>query len=166
EDSDDKSFAGQYITELFNNSVETTIKSIKKCWKSLLGAHLDKYKTEKNDAIFGGIVIQRMVTADFSGVMFTKNPVSNNKDCIVIECVKGVADKLVDNRVVPDRFFVNKEKLEIIDEINRNNIPHDIVLELAALGQKIEKHYGCEVDIEWAVENNHIYLIQTRPITT
>lgn len=166
EDSDDKSFAGQYITELFNNSLDMTIKSIRKCWKSLLGAHLDKYKTEKNDAIFGGIVIQRMVTADFSGVMFTKNPVSNNRDCIVIECVKGVADKLVDNRVVPDRFFVNQDTLEIMDEINRNNIPHDKVIELADLGRRIEKHYGCEVDIEWAVENNHIYLIQTRPITT
>lgn len=166
EDSDDKSFAGQYITELFNNSLEMTMKSIRKCWKSLLGAHLDKYKTEKNDAIFGGIVIQRMVTADFSGVMFTKNPVSNNRDCIVIECVKGVADKLVDNRVVPDRFFVNQDSLEIIDQINRNNIPEDIIIELADLGRKIEKHYGCEVDIEWAVENNHIYLIQTRPITT
>lgn len=166
EDSDDKSFAGQYITELFNNSLEFTIKNIRKCWKSLLGAHLDKYKTDKNNAIFGGIVIQRMVTADFSGVMFTKNPVSNNKDCIVIECVKGVADKLVDNRVVPDRFFVNQETLEIIDEINRNGIPHDIIIQLADIGKKIEKHYGCEVDIEWAVEDNHIYLIQTRPITT
>ena len=166
EDSDDKSFAGQYITELFCNSMEFTIKSIKKCWKSLLGVHLDKYKTENNDAIFGGIVVQRMITADFSGVMFTKNPVSNNKDCIVIECVSGVADKLVDNRVVPDRFFVNQEKLEIIDEINRNNIPHDIILKLAGLGQKIEKHYGCEVDIEWACEDGVLYLIQCRPITT
>lgn len=166
EDSDDKSFAGQYITELFCNSIEFTINSIKKCWKSLLGVHLDKYKTENNDAIFGGIVVQKMVNADFSGVMFTKNPVSNNKDCIVIECVKGVADKLVDNRVVPDRFFVNQEKIEIIDEINRNNIPHDIILKLAELGQNIEKHYGCEVDIEWAYESGILYLIQCRPITT
>lgn len=166
EDSDDKSFAGQYITELFCNSIEFTINSIKKCWKSLLGVHLDKYKTENNDAIFGGIVVQKMVNADFSGVMFTKNPVSNNNDCIVIECVKGVADKLVDNRVVPDRFFVNQEKIEIIDEINRNNIPHDIILKLAELGQNIEKHYGCEVDIEWAYESGILYLIQCRPITT
>lgn len=166
EDSDDKSFAGQYITELFNNSLDVLIKSIRKCWKSLLGAHLNQYKSEKNNAIFGGIVIQRMVNADFSGVMFTKNPVSNNRDCIVIECVRGVADKLVDNRVVPDRFFVNQDNLEIIDEINRNQIPHDKVLELAELGRKIENYYGCEVDIEWAVEDNHIYLIQTRPITT
>ena len=166
EDSDDKSFAGQYITELFNNSTSTTIKSIKKCWKSLLGAHLDKYKTENNNAIFGGIVIQRMVVADFSGVMFTKNPVSNNRECIVIESVRGVADKLVDNRVVPDRFFVNQETLKIVDSINHNNIQEDIIIKLASLGKKIEKHYGCEVDIEWAVENNNIYLIQTRPITT
>ncbi len=166
EDSDDKSFAGQYITELFCNSVDFTIKSIKKCWKSLLGVGLEKYKNANNDAIFGGIVVQRMVTADFSGVMFTKNPVSNNKDCIVIESVKGVADKLVDNRVVPDRFFVNQERLEIVDEINRNNISHEIILELASLGQKIEKYYGCEVDVEWACEDNVIYLIQCRPITT
>ena len=166
EDSDDKSFAGQYVTELFCNSMDFTIKSIKKCWKSLLGVHLEKYKTEKNDAIFGGIVVQRMITADFSGVMFTKNPVSNNKDCIVIECVSGVADKLVDNRVVPDRFFVNQDTIEIIDEINRNKIPHDIILQLATIGKKIEKYYGCEVDIEWACENGVLYLIQCRPITT
>lgn len=166
EDSDDKSFAGQYITELFCNSMEFTIKSIKKCWKSLLGEHLDKYKTEKNDAIFGGIVVQRMIIADFSGVMFTKNPVSNNKDCIVIESVHGVADKLVDNKVVPDRFFVNQQNIEIIDEINRNNISHDIILNLAKLGKKIEKHYECEVDIEWACEKGKLYLIQCRPITT
>lgn len=166
EDSEDKSFAGQYITELFCNSLEFTINSIKKCWKSLLGVGLEKYKTEKNDAIFGGIVVQRMVTADFSGVMFTKNPVSNNKDCIVVEAVKGVADKLVDNRVVPDRFFINQEKLEIVDSINRNNINEEIILELASLGQKIEDYYGCEVDVEWACENNVLYLIQCRPITT
>ena len=107
-----------------------------------------------------------MITADFSGVMFTKNPVSNNKDCIVIECVSGVADKLVDNKVVPDRFFVNQETIEIIDEINRNKIPHDIILQLATIGKNIEKHYGCEVDIEWACENGVLYLIQCRPITT
>lgn len=166
EDSEDKSFAGQYITELFCNSLEFTINSIKKCWKSLLGVGLDRYKTEKNNAIFGGIVIQRMIIADFSGVMFTKNPVSNNKDCIVIESVKGVADKLVDNKVVPDRFFINQEKLEIVDSINRNNIPDALIIELASLGQKIEKYYGCEVDVEWACENNVIYLIQCRPITT
>ncbi len=166
EDSDDKSFAGQYITELFCNSMDFTIESIKKCWKSLLGVGLEKYKTEKNNAIFGGIVIQRMVTADYSGVMFTKDPVSNNNDCIVIEAVTGVADKLVDNKVVPDRFYVNQERLEIVDEINRNNIPHDKILELAELGQKVEQYYGCEVDIEWACENNVIYLIQCRPITT
>lgn len=166
EDGNNKSFAGQYITELFCNSMDFTIKSIKKCWKSLLGYGLDDYQKDAREVIFGGIVIQKMITADFSGVMFTKNPVSNNKDCIVIESCKGVAEKLVDNKVVPDRFFVNQETFEIVDSINRNDIPDEIIVQLAKIGSKLEKHYGCDVDIEWACENNNLYLIQCRPITT
>ena len=165
EDSDNKSFAGQYVTELFCNSLEFTTKSIKKCWKSLLGVGLDEYQKER-EKMFGGIVIQKMVTAEFSGVMFTKNPISNNKDCIVIESCKGVAEKLVDNKVVPDRFFVDQETFKIVDEINRNEIPHEVIEELAKIGNKIEKYYGCDVDIEWAYEDNSLYLIQCRPITT
>lgn len=166
EDSDNKSFAGQYITELFCTSMEFTINSIKKCWKSLLGVGLDTYKDESNDAIFGGIVIQRMINANFAGVLFTKNPVSNNKDCMIVECCKGVASKLVDNRVVPDRYFINQETLEITDKIVKNNMPDDVVHELSEIGVYLEKQYGCDVDIEWAYENGVLYLIQCRPITT
>lgn len=166
EDSDNKSFAGQYITELFCNSMDFTINSIKKCWKSLLGVGLDGYTDESNDAIFGGIVIQRMIAADFAGVLFTKNPVSNNKDCMIIECCKGVASKLVDNRVVPDRYYINQETLEVIDSLAKNKIADGIIKELATIGKNLEKAYGCDVDIEWACEGGILYLIQCRPITT
>ena len=166
EDSDNKSFAGQYITELFCNSMEFTINSIKKCWKSLLGVGLDGYVDESNDAIFGGIVIQRMIAADFAGVLFTKNPVSNNKDCMIIECCKGVASKLVDNRVVPDRYYINQDTLEVIDSLAKNKISDDIIHQLAEIGKDLEKAYGCDVDIEWACEGGILYLIQCRPITT
>lgn len=166
EDSDNKSFAGQYITELFCNSMEFTINSIKKCWKSLLGVGLDGYTDESNDAIFGGIVIQRMIAADFAGVLFTKNPVSNNKDCMIIECCKGVASKLVDNRVVPDRYYINQETLEVIDSLAKNKISDDIIHQLAEVGKNLEKAYECDVDIEWACEGGILYLIQCRPITT
>ena len=166
EDSDNKSFAGQYITELFCNSMEFTINSIKKCWKSLLGAGLDGYIDESNDVIFGGIVIQKMIAADFAGVLFTKNPVSNNKDCMIIECCKGVASKLVDNRVVPDRYYINQETLEVIDSLAKNKISDDIIRQLAEIGKNLESIYGCDVDIEWACEGGILYLIQCRPITT
>lgn len=165
EDSEDKSFAGQYVTELFCNSIEFVISSIKKCWKSLVGINMDKYKDD-NDVIFGGIIIQKMVVADFSGVLFTKDPVTNNKDCMVIESCVGVASKLVDNKVVPDRYFINQNTLKVIDSINKNNIPESIIKELVKIGNKLEKEYGCDVDIEWACENDILYLIQCRPITT
>ena len=167
EDGKAKSFAGQYVTELFCNSEEFTIKSIKKCWKSLLGVGLESYQGDDINTRFGGIVLQKMITADFAGVMFTKNPVSNNKDCIIIEACKGVASKLVDNRVVPDRYFIYQENLEITASTSTiNNISEEIIKKLASIGKDLEQKYGCDVDIEWACENNIIYIIQCRPITT
>lgn len=115
----------------------------------------------------GQVVLQRMIPADFAGVMFTKNPVSNNKDCIIIEACKGVASKLVDNKVVPDRYFINQDNLEITASTKTlNNIPEEIIKKLASIGKDLEQKYGCDVDIEWACENNIIYIIQCRPITT
>ena len=166
EDGENKSFAGQYITELFCGTMEFTIKSIRKCWKSLLGVGLEKYQDENTDNLFGGIIIQRMINADYAGVMFTKNPVSNNKDCIIIECCKGVAAKLVDNRVIPDRYFINKKTMEITGQISEHNILKEKIMELCEIGKKLEDYYNCDLDIEWACENNILYLIQCRPITT
>ena len=115
----------------------------------------------------GQVVLQRMIPADFAGVMFTKNPVSNNKDCIIIEACKGVASKLVDNKVVPYRYFINQDNLEITASTKTlNNIPEEIIKKLASIGKDLEQKYGCDVDIEWACENNIIYIIQCRPITT
>jgi len=104
-----------------------------------LGVGLEKYQDNSENTLFGGIVVQRMIIADYSGVMFTKNPVSNNKDCIVIESCKGVASTLVDNRVVPDRYFINQETLEIIDGINLGiKIKFSSTLMIAAIKVPIE----------------------------
>lgn len=152
EDGVNKSFAGQYITELFCGTLKATIKSIKRCWKSLLGIGLENYQNKKMDDLFGGIVIQRMVNADYAGVMFTKNPVNNDDNCIVIESCKGVASKLVDNIVVPDRYFIDQNTLEINSEFN--NISKDKISELCEIGKSLKTIYGCNVDIEWACEKN------------
>ena len=166
EDGENKSFAGQYITELFCGTMEFTIKSIRKCWKSLLGIGLENYQDENKDNLFGGIIIQRMINADYAGVMFTKNPVSNNKDCIIMECCKGVAAKLVDNKVIPDRYFINKKTMEITGQISENNIPKEKIMELCEIGKNLENYYHYDLDVEWACEDNVLYLIQCRPITT
>lgn len=166
EDGEQKSFAGQFVTELFCNSEESISKGIRNCWKSLLGVGLEEYQNNNLFMKFGGIILQKMIVADFAGVMFTKNPVSNNKDCIIIESCKGVASKLVDNIVVPDRYFINEDTLEIIDSIAKNDIPVELIKKLALIGKELEQEYKSDVDIEWACKDGIIYLIQCRPITT
>ena len=69
EDGTNKSFAGQYITELFCGTMEFTIKSIRRCWKSLLGIGLEKYQDENTDNLSGGIIIQKMINADRKSVV-------------------------------------------------------------------------------------------------
>ena len=107
-----------------------------------------------------------MINADYAGVMFTKDPVTNNRDNIIIECCIGVASKLVDNRVIPDRFFVNQQTFEITSQINNNEISTDSITRISEIGKKLEDYYNCDVDVEWACEKDTLYLIQCRPITT
>lgn len=166
EDGKNKSFAGQYVTELFCGSMEFTINSIRKCWKSLLGIGLESYQDENSENLFGGIIIQKMVNADYAGIVFTKDPVNNNSDCMIVECCKGVASKLVDNRVIPDRYSINKKTFNITSQGNNDNIPEEKIVELCNVGKELEEYYGCNVDIEWACRNDNLYLIQCRPITT
>lgn len=164
EDGFNKSFAGQFVTELFCNSIEFVINSIKTCWKSFLNKELDNYSKDERYC-FGGIIIQKMITADYSGVLFTKDPVSNNNN-MIIECCNGVASKLVDNKVDPSRFYVRNNDYEIIKIENDINIPNSMIIELAEICNNIKKIYEVEIDVEWAVEKGELYIIQCRPITT
>ena len=77
-----------------------------------------------------------------------------------------MASKLVDNRVIPDRFFVNQQTFEITSQINNNEISTDSITRISEIGKKLEDYYNCDVDVEWACEKDTLYLIQCRPITT
>ncbi len=167
EDGEKMSFAGQYVTELFCDSLDFTAEGMKTCWKSLLGMGLENYSDFKKQLnVFGGIIIQEMVNADYAGVMFTKDPVDNNPDIIVIESCQGVAAKLVDNQVVADRYLIEKNSLKILSKPTHNKISKKMILAIAKMGIELEKHYGYAVDIEWACEKNKLFLLQCRPITT
>lgn len=142
------------------------------------------------------VPIQRMVQSKSSGVMFTLEPVTSDKRKIVIEAVYGLGEAIVSGEVTPDLFILDKEDLRIISKtINKQewqliknpsadkdclnikaNIPpekqiaqkitDEEVIQLAAIGKNIEKHYNFPQDIEWAKEDGHIYITQARPVTT
>jgi len=142
------------------------------------------------------VPVQRMIESHTSGVMFTVEPVTNDGSKVVIEAVFGLGEALVSGEVTPDLFVVDKETQRIISkkiakqewQLIRNpatddkvvniqvalpetaqtqqKLSDDEIIQLVKLGKQIENHYQFPQDIEWAKENNEIYIVQTRPVTT
>lgn len=194
EDLPTASFAGQQATFLNVSGEANLIEKIKEAWASLFTARAIFYRqTNHFDHLKVSIAVpvQLMIQADTSGVLFTVDPVTNDKNKIVIEAIYGLGELIVQGSVTPDHYVVDKIKNLIVDkqvnfqekmlikEKNRNKIvtlnktvgnrqklTDKQILALALLGNKLEKHYYFPQDAEWAIGNEQLYLLQTRPITT
>ena len=194
EDLPGHSFAGQYDTYLGVADLSDCIEAIKKCWASLWTLRAYEYR-ERNGfdhlTINMAVIVQSLIKADTSGVMFTVDPVKNSRSSIVIEACFGLGETLVSGKVTPDRFVVSKKRLKLISQtisekkiertvqqnglIEEKNIPNErssvccldkkLAVKLAKYGQKIETEFGGPQDIEWAIRRNKIFLLQSRPIT-
>ncbi|MEW6329615.1 MAG: phosphoenolpyruvate synthase, partial [Candidatus Micrarchaeota archaeon] len=194
EDLPDASFAGQQATFLNEKGGENVAVAVQKCWASLFEPRAIFYRAEKGyDHLKVGIavVVQEMIQAERSGVMFTVDPVSNDASKIVIESAYGLGEIVVSGSITPDRYTVKKENLEIVekdvvaqtwmitktdkgnehveikDEFqDKQKISDEEINQLAEIGRNIEEHYGKPQDIEWATSEGKIYIVQSRPITT
>ncbi|KKS61889.1 MAG: Phosphoenolpyruvate synthase [Candidatus Collierbacteria bacterium GW2011_GWF1_42_50] len=195
EDLPDASFAGQQESFLDIKGESNLIQAVRSAWGSLWGARAIFYRATKGYDHFKvllAIPVQLMVQSDVSGVLFSVNPVTGNKNQVVVEAVWGLGDFMVQGVVNPDHYIINKSDLSIH---SRQNVPQTImeihdypsgvkkvkvpekmvnapkltdeeVIELAKLSMKIHQHYFFPQDSEFAVENGKVYLVQTRPITT
>jgi len=193
EDAGDASWAGQL--ESYLNTVEEDLEErVRMCWHSIEADHAQDYAKDKkigeNDLLVG-VAVQSMVSPDAAGVMFTANPVTGNRDELMIESAYGLGEMVVQGAVTPDNFIVRRPGCEVThfgisikermmvykDGKNRKvDVPDDIadrttlretqVQELARLGIKIEKHYGSPQDIEWVIKSGEFFIVQARPITT
>lgn len=166
EDSSEHSYAGQFLTVLNAKNKTEIIKAIIEIWESSSDQKIIKYKDElKNEKtpLNISIIIQEMVESKYSGVVFTKNPVTGF-DEIIIESVEGLGTYLVQDGVTPERWVrkwgVWKEKPEF--PFTNENIISDLALE----SKKILKKYGKPIDLEWAYDGNTLYWLQLREITT
>ena len=195
EDLPDASFAGQQESYLNIKGEANLIQAIRKAWASLFGARAIYYRATKGFDHFQvalAIPIQLMIQSEVSGVMFSVNPVTNNKNQLIIEAVWGLGDYMVQGVVTPDHYIVNKSDFTIhsrliseqeIMEVYRYpsgvkkekvpkkqaNLPKlndDQVLKLARIGADIQKHYYFPQDMEWALEKGELFIVQSRPITT
>ncbi len=185
EDGKENAWAGQLDTFLYIDE-KNIISAIKNAWKSLYGLRALYYGKKNNQVLNNSIsvVVQKMINSTSSGIAFSINP-TNNKNNIVIEAIDGQGEAIVSGAVTPDTYEVNKENLNIISKtinkqkfkiienlktIDDNNssqkLSDDKIIELSKVIIEIENKYGYPVDVEWAIEDDILYILQARPITT
>ena len=194
EDLPSASFAGQQATLLNIKGEANLINALRECWASLFTPRAIFYRKENkipHEKVKISVIVQKMVQSHVSGVMFTIDPVSNEKDKIVIEAVWGLGETIVQGSALPDRYVVQKETFDILSkEISEQpiqlikvggqtketkvpekarqlqKISNEQIITLAKIGDKLQKHYFFPQDIEWALEGKKLFIVQTRPVTT
>ncbi len=194
EDLPDASFAGQQETFL-NIERDGLLEAVRACWASLFTKRAIYYRGEQgfsHDLVDMAVVVQQMVDSEASGVMFTSHP-SSGEDRVVIEAAWGLGEAVVSGSVSPDNYVLDRESGELIEHtiatkklqyvrdpdtgetITREvddarqdeRVLDDAVLdELREIAIEVEAHYGSPQDVEWAIMDDSIYMLQSRPITT
>ena len=172
EDTGTDSFAGLYETVLDVQGQAAVASALRRCWASLFGERVLAYCLRRKVDVRGmglAVILQRLVDAEKSGVLFTVDPVSGRDKEMVIEAVFGLGEALVSGRLTPDRYTWDwYSRRETAREVSQ---PHPVltpaeVAELAELGLRAQRLYGHPVDIEWAQVAGQLALLQCRPITT
>lgn len=163
EDGKNKSFAGQFYTGL-NINKENLIIEIKKCYASMFDIHIKEYINDSYDNLEMAVVIQKMIKSEFSGVAFSSDYSNIYGNFSIIEACPGLGEKLVSGEITPTKYFIRK-KYNYIDQIIGENLPIENYIEkIAQIIENIEKDYKMPMDVEWAISENKIYILQARPI--
>ena len=196
EDSKEHSFAGQLDSFLFQTGVDEVVDSIKRCWASAFGDRSIAYHLRANlplDAIRVGVVTQRMIDGEVSGVMFTANPTNGHREQTLLTAAWGQGEGIVSGICNTDEIvwshkgeevsyrIVDKDLKLIRDpESGRGTIEVDVEKEerrvrclndatvhlICAKGLEVANNFGSFQDIEWTVEKGKLYFVQARPITS
>jgi len=193
EDLPEASFAGQQETYLNVIGQKTLIEAVKNCWASLYTARAVYYRKKQGfetGKIGIAVVVQKMVNSEVSGVMFTADPTGDTSK-LIIEAVYGLGETIVSGSVTPDTYTLDKGRIKLLNKKmgrqewklerkgkgnkktllpeakgRKQKLADKKILELAAIGKQIEDHYNMPMDIEWALEEGKLLILQARAITT
>ena len=200
EDLPGASFAGQQDTFLWVRGIDEVLAHVRRCISSLFTGRAIAYRIDMgfdHRQVGISVGIQKMANSFAAGVMFTLNPSNGDRSSIVVDSNFGFGESVVSGEVTPDQFRINKVSLEVLNRtISDKEICYTVdpktqvsiktevpeerrkvqsvtdkeLVELAKMGKLIEQHYGCPMDIEWAVdkdmpEGGNIFILQARPET-
>lgn len=195
EDGAEHSFAGQLDSILFVER-EQLAERVLQVWRSGFSERLYAYRKENGLSLPPeppAVLIQRMVDADCAGVAFSADPVSGRRSTSVVAAVYGLGSALVAGTVDADSYYVNRDlqiternivlkrqahamdsqaeegvSLITVDDIRAKKpaLSNAQIVQVAKLARACERHFHCPQDIEWAIYDNELYLLQSRPITS
>ena len=170
EDLKDYSFAGQFDTFL-NVKKEEVYHKVKECFDSVGKESVAAYCNENGinlDNIKMSVIIQKMIKADYSGVIFSANPQGILNESVIV-MGKGTGDNVVEEKTdVVTCYYNRNDKKYYTEEMGEDapRIEGKLVEELISLCQKLENDFGKLIDIEFAIKNEEVFIFQVRPITT
>ncbi|WP_107657883.1 PEP/pyruvate-binding domain-containing protein [Nocardia suismassiliense] len=193
EDLPEMSFAGQQDTYLNIRGAEQVLAAVQRCWASLWTARAIDYRARQgieSDEVSLAVVVQELVPADAAGVLFTADPLTGARDRVMINAAWGLGEAIVSGNVTPDTLLVAKSDGQVLREDisdkrsmtvrtatgtedvavpeqqrNARVLEADRAAELTELAVRIEELYGQPMDIEWAVHDGELFIVQARPIT-
>ena len=194
EDAGGTSFAGMNASFTNVAGAADVLTAVIACWASLYGERAIAYRAAERIAQEPAmaVVVQTMVASQRSGVIFTADPATGDPQRMVIEAVLGQGEAIVSGAVEPDTYLVAKDGPRLLsarvgrqthkivqgssgadeevslaaEEVAQRVLDDTEVLDLAQLALAVDKHYDAPQDIEWAMADGHVWLVQTRPITT
>ncbi|MCP5523617.1 MAG: hypothetical protein H7A46_18925 [Verrucomicrobiales bacterium] len=172
EDAAEHSFAGQFESFLNVRGRDALLKAILDCWRALYAERTLAYQVRAGlppEKAAMAVIVQHMVPAEAAGVLFTADPVSGDGGRMVVEGTRGLGDRLVSGQVNPDRVLLEKATLRVVRRDPSDDggcLDESLGSRLGELGRQVERLFGSPQDIEWAVANGEVFLLQARPVTT
>ena len=195
EDLPGLSFAGQQETYLNVKGTDEVVRAVRNCWASLWTPQAISYRHQNGidqGSVAMAVVVQIMVSSEVSGILFTANPATGERSEIIVNASFGLGEAVVSGQVTPDTYIVDKGTLRAKDTIigpkeqqivadgsqgtrladvdegsrGQSSLTDDMLRQLSRTAIDIEKLYdGVPQDIEWAVVDEDLYLLQSRPVT-
>lgn len=168
------SAAGQFKSFLHRRGVSEIWEAVELCAKSARTSHVKTYLNRFGDfdeSLPMAVMIQKMLRPEIAGVLFTINPITNNSESLLLEVIEGNGEKLVSGDAEPMRFKVDRftKKLSPLAGNHSNGVFSakygTLIHQLIARALEIENHFGEAQDIEWAISDNKLWILQSRPVT-
>lgn len=196
EDLPNASFAGQQESYLNIKGAADVVNRVQQCYASLFTDRATYYRHKQHfphEKVALSAAIQMMVFSKASGIMFSVNVANGDGSKIMVDAIYGLGEYIVLGKVTPDHFVIDKQSMKIVEKdilkqtvelvrvadggTEEQTVPTELqeqaaltdsqVIELAGYAKEIERHYGCYMDMEYALDTNtnRLWIVQARPET-